>query len=241
MGLMALMGSVAMAQNHSLHMVSFESHNGESFNVYIDGNLMNRMPQGRVLVPDVTDRTHEVVVVLKRPVQKAAVLQLLPGEPKVMVNVVYDERTEELSLYTPAQNRAESRVVEMPKPVSQKEAVKLPPVKEKVEKKEQKPEEVVVMPTVRESDVDAMIVRMKAQTFDGDRLALGKVIVASSHLTAAQIARLAETIDYSSSQVEFLKYAYAYCIDKMNYSKTVDVLTFSSDKRKVLDYIATQK
>jgi hypothetical protein len=94
---------------------------------------------------------------------------------------------------------------------------------------------------VSQADVEAMIVRMKERTFDSDRLALGKVIVASSNLTARQIALLAETIDYSSSQVEFLKYAYTYCVDKANYYTTVDVLTFSSDKKKVLDYIATQK
>ena len=96
-------------------------------------------------------------------------------------------------------------------------------------------------PVVTEEDLQAMIERMKGQSFNSDRLALGKVIVASSTLTASQIARLAEVIDYSSSQVEFLKYSYTYCVDKVNYYKTVDILTFSSDKRKVLDYIATQK
>ena len=89
--------------------------------------------------------------------------------------------------------------------------------------------------------LDSMLVRMRAQAFDHERLALGKVIVASSYLTADQIARLAETIDFSNSQVEFLKYAYVYCVDPANYYRTVDVLTFTSDKRKVLDYIATQK
>jgi hypothetical protein len=92
-----------------------------------------------------------------------------------------------------------------------------------------------------EEDVAAMVLRMKNQSFDSDRLALGKVIVASSNLTASQIARLAETIDFSSSQVEFLKYAYNYCIDKPNYYQTVDILTFRSDKKKVMDYIATQR
>ena len=92
-----------------------------------------------------------------------------------------------------------------------------------------------------EEQLAGMIARMKAQSFDNDRLALGKVIVASSNLTALQIARLAETIDFSSSQVDFLKYAFHYCVDPVNYYKTTDVLTFSSDKKKVLDYIATQK
>lgn len=243
---MCLVSLVALSQPHkgirpALHTVNFESHRGESFNVFVDGNIVNRMPQGRVIVSDVTDRTHEVVVVLKRPAQKAAVLQLLPGEPTVMVNVVYDERTEELSLYTPAHNRAEGRQV----------ASLAPPARENVavrreEKAGVRMEELVEKPTevrpmVSEEDVQGMMKRMKGQSFDSDRLALGKVIVASSQLTAGQIARLAETIDYSSSQVEFLKYAYTYCIDKQNYYQTVDILTFGSDKKKVLDFIATQK
>lgn len=235
MGLLALLGSVAMAQKPTMHTVNFESHRGESFNVYFDGNLMNRMPQGRVLVSDVTERTHEVVVVLKRPAQKAAVMQLLPGEPSVMVNVVYDDRTDELSLYTPTHNRAENRpTAPLPQP-------KMPPVVMEPPAGKHPAPAPEMKPRVSQADVDAMIVRMKERTFDSDRLALGKVIVASSNLTARQIALLAETIDYSSSQVEFLKYAYTYCVDKANYYTTVDVLTFSSDKKKVLDYIATQK
>ena len=225
---------VSQGQN-TRYTVTFESHRGESFSVFMDGDLVNRMPQGRVMVSDVSDRTHEVVVVLKRPVQKAAVLNLLPGEPMVMVNVVYDERTEELSLYTPSHNRAESRLVTLPSAKAVVEVTKELDFGGKVE--------VAVVPPdpVTEEDLQGMIARMKGQTFDSDRLALGKVIVASSALSASQIARLAEMIDYSSSQVEFLKYAYAYCVDPQNYYTTVDILTFSSDKRKVLDYIATQK
>ena len=218
------------------YTVSFQSQHGESFNVFMDGELMNRMPQSRVMVNDVSDRTHEVVVVLKRPVQKAAVLQLLPGEPSVVVNVNYDERTEMLSLYTPSHNRAESRVVTYQEPSPRPEPHKVRP--------EPPAPQPPMEPEIRratEEDVAAMVLRMKNQSFDSDRLALGKVIVASSNLTASQIARLAETIDFSSSQVEFLKYAYNYCIDKPNYYQTVDILTFSSDKKKVMDYIATQR
>ena len=85
-----------------------------------------------------------------------------------------------------------------------------------------------------------MVLRMKGQTFDSDRLALGKVIVASSHLTAEQVGRLAATLDYSASQVDLLKYAYIYCADPQNYYKAIDILTFSGDKKKVMDFIATQ-
>lgn len=235
-GAMAQPGHHGRVPRPQRYTVSFQSQHGESFNVFMDGELMNRMPQSRVMVSDVSDRTHEVVVVLKRPVQKAAVLQLLPGEPSVVVNVNYDERTEMLSLYTPSHNRAESRVVTYQEPSPRQEPHKVRP--------EPPAPQPPMEPEIRratEEDVAAMVLRMKNQSFDSDRLALGKVIVASSNLTASQIARLAETIDFSSSQVEFLKYAYNYCIDKPNYYQTVDILTFSSDKKKVMDYIATQR
>ena len=151
-----------------------------------------------------------------------------------MVNVVYDERTEELSLYTPSHNRAESRIVTLPPAPAKGE---LPAIDLKNFGEKETPSEEP--PVVTEEDLQAMIGRMKGQSFDSDRLALGKVIVASSNLTASQISRLAATLDFSSLQVELLKYAYPYCIDPQNYYKAVDVLTFSTDKKKVMDYIAT--
>lgn len=227
------------AQHHApkpmRYTLSFEARHGESYTVFIDGDMMNRMPQSRVIVSDVSDQTHEVVVVLKRPAQKAAVLQLRPSEPNVIINVDYDARLEQLSLYTPSHNLAAGRAAEY-----HYQGARLPEVKPVP------PVVVVQQPVpevqhVTEMDLAAMLKRMKDQTFDSDRLALGKVIVASSNLTASQISRLAATLDFSSSQVELLKYAYPYCIDPQNYYKAVDVLTFSTDKKKVMDYIATLK
>jgi hypothetical protein len=217
------------------YSVNFNSQHGEAFSVYIDGELQNRLPSSRVIVNEVSDKTHEVVVVLKRPVDKAAVLKLRPGERTVIVNVNYDPRLEQLYLYTAAHNRPEELVVNTPK-VNRTilTGTVVDPLGKKAETK-------MEMRIVTDDEVDSMLVRMRAQPFDNDRLSLGKVIVASSHLTAMQIARLAETIDFSNSQVEFLKYSYGYCIDPTNYFRAVDVLTFTADKRKVLDYIATQK
>lgn len=219
------------------HTVNFESRNYETFTVFVDGTVQNRMPQSRVMVNDVSSQTHEVVVVLKSPEQKAAVLQLLPGEPVVTVYVDYDSRLERMTLYTPSYNLAEKERVEI---MGFKEAVA-------AKGSERTNDGLVGADTtaegpkvVTEEDLVGMLLRMKGQPFDSDRLALGKVIVASSTLTAEQIGRLASTIDYSASQVEFLKYAFSYCADPQNYYKAIDVLTFNSDKRKVMDYIATQ-
>ena len=213
--------------------VSFESQHGETFTVFLDGDQMNRMPQSRVLVPDVGDQTHEVVVVLRRPAEKAAVLMLRPGEPNVTVNVNYDSRQEMLHLFTPAYNR----------PDGDRDR------RARRERQAASPQDVYepyipVTPTERhvsDDDVDIMVMQLKAQSFDNDRLTLAKTLVCSALFTSAQIARMAQTIDFSSSQVDFLKYAYSYCSDPKDYGRAVEVLTFSSDKKKVTDYIATQR
>lgn len=260
MGLMALvtMGLTAQDLNGKLNLkksgatpaakrftVNFESHHGESFTVFMDGREVNRMPQGRVVAHDVSDQTHEVVVVLKRPEARAAVLQLLPGEPTVTVNVNFDTRSGELTLFTPAHNKADKNDLQRERSRLQltnegKRPTTLEMVKDTAVADGQA-EGVEENRLASEEDLQGMLARMKAVSFDNDRLALGKVIVSSSALTAEQIARLTETLDYSASQVELLKYAYHYCADPLNYFKALEVLTFTADKRKVMDYIATQR
>ena len=219
------------------HTVSFESRHGEAFSVYIDGDLMNRMPQTRVMVNDLSDMEHEVIVVLKRPAEKAALLYLDPREANIQVSVNYDGKQERLFLYTPEANRGgqrppERRQTGTPRTAAdaQQHAQPTPPPPAPEQAHATSNEEVVVM-----------VQRMKAQSFDSDRLALGKALVAANPMTASQIARLAATIDFSSSQVDFLKYAYPYCTDKKNYNVVIDVLTYSSDRQTVLNYIATQQ
>lgn len=243
--LLLLMCAVVVAQKPAAgapapqrHTVRFESQHGEAFSVFIDGELQNRMPQTRVLVNDMSSQSHEVIVVMKRPVEKAAVLSLRPGEPNVMVNINYDRRLERLYLYTPAHNRADYveplPELKVPKTYAEHRGAQQPAVGGA-----DKLQDTAVVYT--EEQVDSMIVRLKGQSFDSDRLALAKVIVASAAtLNAEQIARLSQTIDFSNSRVDFLKYAYHYCIDPVNYTVAVNTLTFSSDKRKVLDYIAAQ-
>lgn len=220
------------------YTVRFESQHGEAFTVFIDGELQNRMPQTRVMVSNVSNITHEVIVVLKRPAEKAAVMSLRPGEPNVLVNINYDRRLDKLYLYTPAHNRGdvEEKLPELkvPKTYADRKSAEADAA---VGESRQ---DTVVKYT--EEQVDSMVVRLKGQSFDSDRLALAKVIVASAEtLTSAQIARLARVIDFSNSQVDFLKYAFHYCADPVNYTVAVDILTFTSDKRKVLDYIAAQR
>ena len=244
--MMLLVGMVATAQPTSKAIpapqrfnMRLESRHGETFSVFVDGNLQNKMPQSRVMINDVSDQRHEVIVVQKRPVEKAAMIEIVPGEPTVVIYVDYDSRLEQLSLYTPSHNRYESKpeVAEqyMRKPNPRHGETPQQPDTREYTKPQQK------TATVDTGQLNTMALHMQAQAFDSDRLALGKTIVASARFTASQIAYLARTIDYSQSQVEFLKYAYAYCVDKENYYTVTDVLTYSSDKKKIIDFLATQR
>ena len=211
--------------------ISFESRHGEAFTVFIDGDLVNRMPQGRVMVNDISQQVHEVVVVLRRPAEKAAVMRLLPGEPNVVVNVDYDDDGGYLHLFTAPCNRPDAPPAPTHRPSMPVFNGSLDGVA------------IDEMPShiATDENVDSLVVQLKTVPFDSDRLALARTLLATSLFSSAQIGRLAQTIDYSNSQVEFLKYAYHYCLDPRNYNRAIEVLTFTSDRKKVADYIATQQ
>lgn len=240
-GCMLMVVHYAVAQVPSVpppntYSLQFDSQHGEAYSVFIDGELQNRLPQGRVIVNEVSDKTHEVVVVLKRPAEKCAVLQLRPKDRNVLININYDNRLEQLYLYTAAHNRADYEATTLSRArISVPDKGAELPVPERVVKS--KGDSVLA----DEDVLSSMVLQLKSQSFERDRLSLAKVFVGSTILNCEQLKRLAETLDFSNTRVDFLKYAYPYCLDPENYYRTVDVLTFTADKKKVLDYVATQK
>lgn len=246
---MCLFSLGALAQGRTLN---FESRGGESFTVFVDGDIQNRMPQTRVLVTGLTDQPHEVVVVLRRPAQKAASMLLHPDAATTDIAVSYDQPTDRLILGAPVQPRPDARPVHRHVPQAAPVAIKVspePPLHKAsadeqpqlVERQSPHHRRHQEARRTSDSDLRGMVDRLKGQPYDSDRLALGKVMVASADLTSDQITRLAATFDYATSKVEFLQYAYHYCVDPVNFSRTTEVLKFASDRKRVLDYIATQK
>lgn len=227
-------------QNEKRSIVNFESRHGEAFTVFIDGDPANRMPQGRVTVNNVSRQPHEVVVVLRRPAEKAAVLNMVPGEDNVIVNVDYDINNGYLHLYTAPCNRQHIT------PPTEISSIKPRPVNPAVPIPVFDGNDVTLvvegMSTKIATDtlVNDIINQLKSTSFDSDRLPLARTLLSSMLFTSEQIARIAQSLDFSNSQVEFLKYAYRFCCDPRNYGRALEVLTFSSDRKKVSDYIASQ-
>ena len=113
--LMCLTSLAAMAQGRTLNL---EARGGESFSVFVDGDLQNRMPQTRVMVTGLTDQPHEVVVVLRRPAQKAATVMLHLDAATTNIAVSYDQPTDRLTLEAPCQVRPAPRSLPVRQPVA---------------------------------------------------------------------------------------------------------------------------
>lgn len=208
--------------------IEFRSLHGETFMVYLDGQAVNTVPQSFVQLNKLDTYPHETIVVMQHPQQRAVVFSLSTAGPRGEVLVNYDRRSDRITLEprscnlsyyhnAPLGNHYDNR------PHEQHFSEPVPP----------EPQIIVAS----EEEVASMVVRLKAQSFDSDRMALCRTMVPSAHLLSSQIARLADTFDFNSNQVEFLLFSFPYCIDPDNYYKTTDILTFSSDKKTVLDFI----
>lgn len=75
------------------------------------------------------------------------------------------------------------------------------------------------------------------ESFSDDQLRVAKHAARSKHMSVAQIKQIAELFSFSSEKLEFTKAAYRNCVDKSNYYEVMEVFTFSSDKRKLSEFI----
>ena len=224
-----LIGSLA-AQHHGNHnhnphgsfppppqapSILVQAQNHETFQVYIDGDLVNNVPNSEVLANNLDSRLHEVVVILAHPAHKAAVTQLYASNPAPIITVSYDMRRQQMLLYSNSQPG-----------FGMNPAPPTPPT-----------------PKVASDQwVDQMVTIIKGQSFDSEKLSTAKGLLTSGQLlTASQIAHIAKELGFSSSQTDFLKAAHPYCADPQNYEIALAVLTFSSDREAVRTFINTQR
>ena len=194
------------------------SVNGEEFQVYVDGDIVNKKLMTFVSVQNLTPQYHDVYVVLKRPVDKIAMVQVSPTASVANINVAYNHRTGTLELLL-----LQSQPQPQPQPQPQVAPVPAP--------------EPPAPRLCTFEEVERMYQTLKRESFDNTRLNMAKQIVSNNHLTASQIKHLTESFSFENAKVQFLQYAYAYCVDPQNYYDCLEALTFSSDKEKVLKFI----
>ena len=193
------------------HTVTLTSDHGELFQVYVDGDIVNRQPMSSVVVNDLSPKPHDLYVVLKRPADKIVMLNYMPSMPSEHLKVLFNPRNKSLEIITPHQHQAGyAPVPEMPRVCTPEEAEK-------------------------------MYQTLKKESFDENRLNMAKFMVPSNRLLAIQIKHLAESFSFDKSKVDFLKFAYDFCVDPNNYYTCLEVLTFAKDKEDVMRHIQSKR
>lgn len=87
-------------------------------------------------------------------------------------------------------------------------------------------------------DFSQMLARLKKESFDDSKMNFVKLFFKGPTLfTCQQIKTMGETFSFDKGKVEFLKKAYEKCSDSQNFYQCIDILTFSSSKEEILNYI----
>ena len=91
--------------------------------------------------------------------------------------------------------------------------------------------------------VDNEVIRsFDRERFDSNRLKMADMIFSTDgFMTPAQITRVAETCDYDSNRIKFLKNAYRNCVDPYNYYMVLGTLDYSSSREKIINYVLEDK
>ncbi|MDR0263349.1 MAG: DUF4476 domain-containing protein [Sphingobacterium sp.] len=72
---------------------------------------------------------------------------------------------------------------------------------------------------------------------DQDRLAIAAQELKNMRLRVSEIVDLMELFIRDDNKLTFAKYAYPTCVDKQNYQKVGDALSFSSTREKLMDFL----
>jgi hypothetical protein len=95
---------------------------------------------------------------------------------------------------------------------------------------------------VSEQEMQEVRTSIKSMSFDDSMLQQAKMLLRSKKcFTTDQIISIVKLFSFSGSQVEISKFAYDYCIDRDNYFRLINVLTFDGDKSAVRDYINSRQ
>jgi len=197
-----------LSEAYALNIIA---SNDERFTIYVDGDMVNSMPQSRVVLDKLDYNMHDIYVVLSYPENKINMLTYKPINHKEDMEVHYDRHHKVLRLLMTEQY--DSHV-----------AQQLPA------------REVCSF-----QEVEHMLALLKEESFDSSRDKLEMDFVMNHNLVASHIMKMAKEFSFETIKKEFLKNAYPYCVDPENYEVVVNCLQFSSDKQELLEYIGQPK
>lgn len=96
---------------------------------------------------------------------------------------------------------------------------------------------VPVIKEMTDSDFKSKLASVKAESFDDKRFSKIKFLFTDEYLSSVQSAELVKLFSFDSKKVDAGKFLYKRTLDKKNYYKVVDVITFDSYKKDLQDWI----
>ena len=75
------------------------------------------------------------------------------------------------------------------------------------------------------------------KSFDKDKMETFYVAQKGMNFTTQQIVQMVNVLSFDDNRLELAKAAYDSCVDRENYYKVVDAMTYSSTKEKLREYI----
>jgi Domain of unknown function (DUF4476) len=91
-----------------------------------------------------------------------------------------------------------------------------------------------------DDEVTGLTTQIKNEAFADDQARIANMAAESKCMNTDQIKRVAQSITFEDSKLDFLKKAYAKCTDQSNYYTVMETLTFSDDKKELEKYISTK-
>lgn len=104
--------------------------------------------------------------------------------------------------------------------------------------------QVVTTPTVPsgpqamdDADFSSRVKSLKKEPVESTKLDMAKTFFGDQNLSSEQVTNVMKVFSVESYRLNFAKFAYHRVIDKNNFYKTYDALSYSSSKREMSDFI----
>ncbi len=98
----------------------------------------------------------------------------------------------------------------------------------------------VVVTPMNSAEFNDRLNAIKKTSFDKDRLGKAKQVFEDETLSTNQVIEVVKVFSFDDSKLDFAKWAYKYTIDKKNYYKIDDHLSFGRSKAELREYVKKQ-
>lgn len=98
----------------------------------------------------------------------------------------------------------------------------------------------VTITPISKPEFDERLNAIRKTSFDDKRLSKAKQVFDDEYLTTNQVIEVVKVFSFDDSKLDFAKWAYKSTLDKKNYYKVEDQLSFTSSKTNLANFVKSQ-